>query len=83
MFMLGVINVRGSVVPIVDMRLKFDMSKTEKTIDTCIVVMEISTYHESVVLGAMVDSVQEVVELQPDQAGLREVARLVRPAVSR
>ena len=39
--MRGVINVRGNVVPVVDMRLKFGLTKTEKTVDTCIVVMEI------------------------------------------
>ncbi len=39
-FMRGVINLRGSVVPVVDMRLKFGMSETEKTVNTCIVVVE-------------------------------------------
>ena len=66
-FMPGVINVRGSVVPIVDMRLKFGMEKAERTIDTCIVVMEVSLGKETVVLGAMADSVQEVIELEPEQ----------------
>ena len=66
-FMPGVINVRGSVVPIVDMRLKFGMEKAERTIDTCIVVMEVSLDKETVVVGAMADSVQEVIELEPEQ----------------
>lgn len=66
-FMRGVINVRGNVVPVVDMRLKFGMSKTEKTVDTCIVVMEISVEDERSVLGALVDSVQEVFELEANQ----------------
>ena len=66
-FMRGVINVRGNVVPVVDMRLKFGMSKTEKTVDTCIVVMEISVDDEHSVLGALVDSVQEVFELEANQ----------------
>jgi purine-binding chemotaxis protein CheW len=41
-FMSGVINLRGNVVPVVDLRLCFEMSKTEKTVNTCIVVVEMS-----------------------------------------
>ena len=66
-FMRGVINVRGNVVPVVDMRLKFGLSGTEKTVDTCIVVMEIRVEEDTTVLGAMVDSVQEVFELEASQ----------------
>jgi purine-binding chemotaxis protein CheW len=66
-FMCGVINLRGNVVPVIDMRLKFGMEKTETTVDTCIVVMEVNFDEETTVLGALVDSVQEVVELGPDE----------------
>jgi purine-binding chemotaxis protein CheW len=66
-FMRGIINVRGNVVPVVDMRLKFGLTKTEKTVDTCIVVLEIVVDEETTVLGALVDSVQEVFELEPGQ----------------
>ena len=66
-FMRGVINLRGSVVPVVDMRLKFGMSRTERTVNTCIVVMEVELNGEPVVIGAMADSVQEVLELEPEQ----------------
>src|SRR5512137_500734 len=62
-FMKGVINLRGGVVPVVDMRLKFGMSRTEKSINTCVVIVEIDVDGEKTVLGAMVDSVQEVIEL--------------------
>ena len=65
-FMRGVINLRGSVVPVVDMRLKFGMSATEQTVNTCIVVVEVSLGSEQTILGALVDSVQEVFELEPD-----------------
>jgi purine-binding chemotaxis protein CheW len=65
--MTGVINVRGSVVPVVDLRLKFGMEKAERTIDTCIIVMEVCLGEETIVLGALVDSVQEVIELEPGQ----------------
>lgn len=64
-FMRGVINLRGSVVPVVDMRLKFGMSMTEKSVNTCIVVVEALVENELTTIGALADSVQEVVELDP------------------
>ena len=66
-FMRGVINLRGSVVPVVDMRLKFGMAKTEKTVNTCIIIVEINLEGETTVLGALADSVQEVLDLEPHQ----------------
>ncbi|WP_246556313.1 chemotaxis protein CheW [Desulfonema magnum] len=66
-FMRGVINVRGSVVPVVDLRLKFGLSETEGTLDTRIVVMELSLDGEITVIGAIADSVHEVLEIGPDQ----------------
>lgn len=66
-FMRGVINLRGSVVPVIDMRLKFGMNGTEKTVNTCIVVVEVCLDGETIILGALADSVQEVIELEPDQ----------------
>lgn len=66
-FMIGVINLRGSVVPVLDMRLKFGLTRTDKTINTCIIVVEVDVEGESTIIGALVDSVQEVFELEPDQ----------------
>lgn len=66
-FMRGVINLRGSVVPVVDMRLKFGMSRTEQTVNTCIIIVEINIENERLILGALADSVQEVIELGPGQ----------------
>ncbi|HNS14724.1 MAG TPA: chemotaxis protein CheW [Syntrophorhabdaceae bacterium] len=66
-FMRGVINLRGSVVPVLDMRLKFGMTITERTVNTCIIVVEVSFEGDTTVIGALVDSVQEVFELEPDQ----------------
>jgi len=66
-FMRGVINLRGNVVPVVDMRLKFGMTKTEKTVNTCIIIVEISLDGDTTVLGALADSVQEVIDLEPDK----------------
>ncbi len=64
-FMCGVINLRGSVVPVVDMNMKFGMVKTERTVNTCIVVVEVILNEEKTILGALVDSVQEVFEIEP------------------
>jgi purine-binding chemotaxis protein CheW len=66
-FMSGVINLRGSVVPVVDLRLCLEMSKTERTRNTCIVVVEVLLDNESIVIGALADSVEEVIDLEPDQ----------------
>ncbi len=66
-FMRGVINLRGSVVPVVDMRLKFGLSQTGKTVNTCVIVMEINLGGETVVVGSLADSVQEVLELESEQ----------------
>ena len=66
-FMSGVINLRGSVVPVVDMRLCLEMSKTERTTNTCIVVLEVLLDNEPTVIGALADSVEEVIDLEPDQ----------------
>ncbi|MHB8057497.1 MAG: chemotaxis protein CheW [Desulfuromonadaceae bacterium] len=66
-FMRGVINLRGSVVPVIDMRLKFGMSETERTVNTCIVVVEVDMDGENIVLGALADSVQEVIEMESSQ----------------
>ena len=66
-YMTGVINLRGSVVPVLDLRLKFGMVAIEKTVNTCIVVVEVSLGEEKTIIGALVDSVQEVFELEADQ----------------
>ncbi len=62
-FMSGVINLRGRVVPVIDMRLKFGMTKAEMSVNTCIIIVEIDLDGETTVLGALADSVQEVLEL--------------------
>ena len=66
-FMCGVINLRGHVVPVVDMRLKFGMEKSEKTVNTCIIIVEVTVDDGTTVLGAMADSVKEVMTLDADQ----------------
>lgn len=66
-FMRGVINLRGSVVPVIDLRLKFGMTSTEQTVNTCIIVTEVEMEGETILLGALADSVQEVNEMEPAQ----------------
>ena len=66
-FMRGVINLRGSVVPVIDLRLKFGMTVTEKTVNTCVIIAEVKVNSESVILGVLADSVQEVMDLENDQ----------------
>jgi purine-binding chemotaxis protein CheW len=66
-FMCGVINLRGGVVPVVDLRIKFGMTDAEKTVNTCIVIVEVMLDGEGTVLGALVDSVQEVHDFEADQ----------------
>jgi purine-binding chemotaxis protein CheW len=73
-FMKGVINLRGSVVPVVDMRLKFGLPETEKTVDTCVIVLEVELDGEVTVIGAIADSVKEVFEL--DSADIEPPPRL-------
>lgn len=66
-FMRGVINVRGSVVPVMDMRRKFGLSGTENTQDTRIIVMELALGGEINVIGTLADAVEEVLDLEPGQ----------------
>lgn len=62
-FLKGVTNLRGSVVPVVDMRVKFDMGVVEETLDSCIIVLEVNVDSDRTVVGAYVDAVQEVFEI--------------------
>ena len=66
-FMLGVINLRGCVVPVIDLRQKFGMKETAQTVNTCIIVVEVAMDGENVVLGSLADSVQEVIEMESSQ----------------
>lgn len=62
-FIRGVINLRGSVVPVVDLRLAFGMTQAERTVNTCVIIVEVAVEGDTIVLGAIADSVQEVIEL--------------------
>jgi purine-binding chemotaxis protein CheW len=66
-YMKGVINLRGTVLPVVDTRVKFGMSATEFTPNTCILVLEVEVEGEALQVGGLVDSVQEVLEFEPHE----------------
>lgn len=66
-FMRGVINLRGAVVPVVDMRVKFGLPVLEDTVDTCIIVAEVELDGEITVIGALADSVREVFQIDEAQ----------------
>jgi len=64
-YIRGVINLRGRAVPVVDVRLKFGMPATERTVNTCIIIVEVNLGGEQTVLGALSDSVKEVMDIEP------------------
>lgn len=66
-YMKGVINLRGTVLPVIDTRIKFGMIPSEYTTNTCIIVMEVEIDGEEVQVGAIVDSVQAVLEISDSQ----------------
>lgn len=66
-YMIGVINIRGHVVPVIDLRTKFGMERIEHTVRTSIVVTEIASQGELITIGCLADSVQEVVDITSDQ----------------
>lgn len=62
-FIRGVINLRGAVVPVVDLSARFGRKRTEITRRTCIVIIEVETNEERHDVGVVVDSVSEVLEI--------------------
>jgi purine-binding chemotaxis protein CheW len=63
-YMRGMINVRGNVVPVVDLHVKFGMELAVTSRDTRIIVMEVEVNGEALVVGAIADGVHEVTELE-------------------
>lgn len=69
-YMKGVINLRGTVLPVVDTRLKFGLDETVYTDKTCIVVMELTLDDQKVFVGSLVDEVLSVLEI--DSGGIQD-----------
>ena len=65
-YLKGVINLRGMVLPVVDARIKFNMEEQEHTANTCIIVMDLDYKGELVHVGFIVDQVLEVLELDAE-----------------
>ena len=63
-FVKGVINLRGKVIPVVDLRLRFGMASIDYDDRTCIIVVEIGNQGFDVVIGIVVDSVSEVLNIK-------------------
>lgn len=66
-YMLGIINLRGRVLPVVDTKMKFGLPPTEITASTCILVTEVEIEGKSVFVGALVDAVSEVIEIDEEE----------------
>jgi purine-binding chemotaxis protein CheW len=64
-YMRGVVNVRGQAIPVVDLRVKFGLPRSADTLQSRVIVMELSIDGESAVLGGIADSVHEVIDLEP------------------
>lgn len=60
----GVINLRGKVIPVIDLRLKFGLPDMEYTERTCIIVIEIAKENGNILIGILVDSVSEVLNIK-------------------
>ena len=65
-FVKGVINLRGKVIPVMDLRLRFGMSSIEYTERTCIIVVEIAGHSGTILVGIVVDAVSEVLNIKGD-----------------
>jgi purine-binding chemotaxis protein CheW len=66
-FVKGVINLRGKVIPVMDLRLRFGMDSIDYNERTCIIVVEILGESETVQVGIVVDSVSEVLNIKQDE----------------
>jgi len=65
-YVKGVVNLRGQVIPVVDLRAKFGMETTEVTDETCIIVVEIAHETRTLSTGIVVDRVREVLDIPAD-----------------
>lgn len=66
-FMKGVINLRGMVLPVIDARIKFGLPETKYTSNTCIIVMDLDLGDDTVHIGAIVDEVLSVIDIEENQ----------------
>ena len=65
--MLGVVNLRGNAIPVMDLRLKLGLGPTPRTVHTRIIILEVEQNEETIAVGVMADAVRQVLELDPSQ----------------
>lgn len=65
-FVRGVINLRGKVIPVIELRSKFNLEHTEDTEQTCIIVVDVAFENSTIQIGVLVDSVSEVLDITGD-----------------
>ena len=70
-FVRGVINLRGKVIPVVDLRQKFGLPVAQDTERTCIIVVQVKYHGRRITMGIVVDEVSEVLEIAIDQLEAR------------
>lgn len=66
-FVRGVINLRGKVIPVIELRKKFDMETVEDTDHTCIIVVQVMGTNGPITMGVIVDEVSEVIDITDNQ----------------
>ncbi len=62
-FVRGVINLRGKIIPVVDLRVRFGMNRQNDTDNTCIVVVQVANHNEKFIVGLIIDEVREVLSI--------------------
>jgi len=63
-YMRGVVNLRGSVLPVIDARAKFGLPEVDDTINSCIIVLDVEIEDHHITIGTVVDGVQEVMDIE-------------------
>jgi purine-binding chemotaxis protein CheW len=66
-YVKGVINLRGKVIPVIDLRLKFEIEEKEFTRKTCIIVVQVTRDDHKLIMGIIVDEVSEVLDITGDK----------------
>ncbi|MFW5882333.1 MAG: chemotaxis protein CheW [Planctomycetota bacterium] len=66
-FIRGVINLRGKVIPVIDLRRKFDLTQQDDTDVSCIIVVQVENRDATITMGIIVDSVSEVMDIETGQ----------------
>ena len=66
-YVRGVINLRGKVIPVMDLRVKFKMTSIDDTAESCIIVVDVRRKDHSIQMGILVDSVSEVLDITENE----------------